>query len=418
MFLCAYVVLIFNSKNMKTSYGHLTYCTNIHAGESWPEHFTALQQNFPAIKNEVSAGVPLGIGLRLSNIASIELVKKEQLQLFKQWLKENNAYVFTMNGFPYGGFHNTIVKDQVHAPDWTTKERAEYTNRLFTILTEILPDDIDGGVSTSPLSYKYWFKTEEELAAAKKSATQNILEITWQLIDIKEKTGKILHIDIEPEPDGILETGVEFIEWFKKDLLPAGVKQIAGKYSVSDDEAERMIKEHVRLCYDICHFAIGYEPHAEIIKQLQREKIKTGKIQISAALKALMPNDTADRLQIKEAFARFNEPTYLHQVVASTNDAGLLRYSDLPQALEDVENTSVKEWRAHFHVPVFEKSFGLLQSTQSDICEVLSIHKENTITPHLEVETYTWEVLPELLKLPLQKSISRELQWVVDQLAL
>ncbi len=95
----------------------------------------------------------------------------------------------------------------------------------------------------------------------------------------------------------------------------------------------------------------------------------------------------------------------------------LCRYPDLRQALEDVENPSVKEWRAHFHVPVFEKDFGLLQSTQSDICEVLDIQKNNIITPHLEVETYTWEVLPDSLKLPLQKSISRELQWVVEQLS-
>ncbi len=402
---------------MITSKGHLTYCTNIHTGENWAEHFAAIQQNFPAIKNEVSPGASMGIGLRLSNIASLELAKKEQLQSFRQWLKENDAYVFTINGFPYGGFHNVHVKDQVHAPDWTTRERVEYTKRLFNILAELLPDNMDGGVSTSPLSYRYWFNTTEELAVAKETATQNILEITEHLIDLYRATRKMLHIDIEPEPDGVLETGSEFIEWFQKDLLPAGIKQIVATYSFSDGEAEKMIKTHVRLCYDICHFAIGYEPHAEIIKQLQQGGIKVGKIQISAALKALMRSDTSYRLKVKQAFAKFNEPTYLHQVVASKNDSGFLRYPDLPQALEDIENPSVKEWRAHFHVPVFEKDFGLLQSTQSDICEVLYIQKNNMITPHLEVETYTWEVLPEPLKLPLQKSISRELQWVAEQLS-
>src|SRR4028119_1228540 len=147
---------------MKTSKGHLTYCTNIHAGESWSAHFSALQQNFPAIKNEVSPDAPMGIGLRLSNIASLDLTKKEELTVFKQWLAENDSYIFTMNGFPYGGFHNTRVKDQVHAPDWTTRERVEYTKCLFTILADLLPDGLDGGVSTSPLSYRYWFKTAPE----------------------------------------------------------------------------------------------------------------------------------------------------------------------------------------------------------------------------------------------------------------
>ena len=402
---------------MQTSKGHLTYCTNIHAGESWPDHIAALQQNFPAIKNEVSPNAKMAIGLRLSNIASLELIKKEELQSFKRWLQANDSYVFTMNGFPYGGFHNTVVKDQVHAPDWTTNDRVEYTRRLLIILTELLPENMDGGVSTSPLSYRHWFKTTEELATARQTATKNILLITNDLITISKKTGKILHLDIEPEPDGILETGAEFIEWFQEDLLAEGTKQIAATFSVSDEDAEKMIKQHVCLCYDICHFAIGYEPHAEIIQQLQQAGIKVGKIQISAALKVLLPEEISYRSKVKDAFAAFNESTYLHQVIALKKDSDFLRYPDLPQALEDIENSSVKEWRAHFHVPIFEKDFGLLQSTQSDIAEVLNIQKNDTITPHLEVETYTWEVLPDSSKLPLQKSISRELKWVSDQLA-
>lgn len=300
-------------------------------GENWKEHFAAIQQNFPAIKNDVSPTAPMGIGLRLSNIASLELIKKEELQLFKQWLEENQAYIFTMNGFPYGGFHNKRVKDQVHAPDWRTGERVEYTKRLFNILAELLPGDLDGGVSTSPLSYRYWFDTSEEVTFAKETATQNVLEITEHLINIYKETGKILHLDIEPEPDGILETGPEFIEWFEKDLLAAGTKRIAATFSVPNDEAEKMIKSHVCLCYDICHFAIGYEPHREIINQLEQKEINVGKIQISAALKASFPNDASHRLDVKSAFEKFNEPTYLHQVVALKNDGDFLRYRDLPQ---------------------------------------------------------------------------------------
>src|ERR1700750_2490461 len=108
---------------MQTNKGHLTYCTNIHSGESWSEHFSSLQQYFPSIKAQFSPNQPMGIGLRLSNIASLDLIKKEDLQIFKMWLKDQQAYVFTMNGFPYGGFHHIKVKDQVHAPDWTNKER-------------------------------------------------------------------------------------------------------------------------------------------------------------------------------------------------------------------------------------------------------------------------------------------------------
>lgn len=403
---------------MKSAHGHLTYCTNIHAGENWMDHFAALQQHFPTIKNELSPTQPMGIGLRLSNTASVELLEGNNLPALKQWLHDCNAYVFTMNGFPYGGFHNMVVKDQVHAPDWTTSDRLDYTKRLFLILTELLLENVDGGISTSPLSYRFWFPSDDALGLAKELATNHILEIAEQLIDIYQSTGKRLHLDIEPEPDGILETGKEYIEWYQHYLLDAGVKRIASRYNVTHEAAEKMIKNHICLCYDVCHFAIGFENHEEVIKQLSSEGLLIGKIQISAALKAPMLADAAERLKVKQAFTSFNEPTYLHQVIALKNDGHLLRYRDLPEALMDADNTLVNEWRAHYHVPVFEEDLGVLQSTQSDIMELLDIHKNHSITNHLEVETYTWEVLSDTLKLPIDQSIIRELKWVNDHLAL
>jgi hypothetical protein len=395
---------------MLTKSGHLTYCTNIHAGESWPDHFAALQNYFPSIKNQASPKSPMGIGLRLSNEASMELIKEENLNNFKQWLQENNAYVFTMNGFPYGNFHRTKVKENVHTPDWLTEGRVAYTNRLFNILVSLLPDGMDGGVSTNPISYRHWFQTPEKLQAAKKSGTENMIRIVENLIQIHKNTGKILHLDVEPEPDGMLETGDEFIHWFENDLLKTGIPLIERKLNISSEEAEESIRQHLRLCYDVCHFAIGYESHQKVIQQLLQCKIKVGKIQISAALKALI--NPENKSKIKESFAHFNEPTYLHQVVAKMNDEKLLRYPDLPEAINDNQDDEVKEWRAHFHVPVFAKDFGLLGSTQDEIIKVLTIQKNNPFTEHLEVETYTWEVLPQDLKLPIGESICRELKWV------
>jgi hypothetical protein len=396
---------------MQTSYGHLTYCTNIHAGENWPDHFKALQKNFPFIKKAISPEGRMGIGLRLSHEASLELVKDAQLSAFKNWLSENNAYVFTMNGFPYGGFHHTKVKDQVHAPDWTTPDRLAYTLRLFQILEALLPEGVDGGISTSPLSYRYWFNSPQSLHKAKETATSQILTVVENLIDINRRSGKLLHLDIEPEPDGVIESGIEFVEWFEKNLLIQGNQRLAEKYQVSIPEAEELIKQHLRLCYDVCHFAIGYEPHDKMIKDLSAKGIKIGKFQISAALKAEMGN-VKDREPVKNAFSAFNETTYLHQVVARKDNGDMIRYRDLPEALADYQNSTVKEWRAHFHVPVSVKDFGILKSTQPDIVEVLKLQMQDKLTDHLEVETYTWEVLPEALKLPLQESITGELKWV------
>ncbi len=146
------------------------------------------------------------------------------------------------------------------------------------------------------------------------------------------------------------------------------------------------------------------------------QQIKVGKIQISAALKGIFSRSKSDRQEIIDGFRQFNEPTYLHQVVAKMNDGGLKRYSDLPQALQHADDTFVKEWRAHYHVPVFIDKYDALQSTQKDIQQVLQLHCAQPFTKHLEVETYTWDVLPQSLKLPLIQSITRELHWVLEEM--
>jgi len=402
---------------MKVNTGHLTYCTNIHAGKNWTEDFNALKQNFPEIKQSVSPGQPMGLGLRLSHEASMQLGNPGYLTEFKQWLQQNGAYVFTMNGFPYGDFHHAIVKENVHAPDWTTPERKDYTIRLFHILKSLLPTGMDGGISTSPLSYRHWFKNAADFDTAKQTATLNILEVVKVLIGIGNETGQLLHLDIEPEPDGILETGREFIDWFEHDLLMLGIPVIAEQFNLSHTDAENLLKKHVCLCYDICHFAIGYEDHKAVLLELEQKGIGVGKIQISAALKANLNGTELEKSLIKTNFATFNEPTYLHQVVALKEDGGLIRYPDLPPALEADEDEKVVQWRSHFHVPISVKEIGLLQSTQDDIVTLLGLQKAKPFTNHLEVETYTWEVLPEQMKLPIAQSISNELNWVIDTLA-
>jgi len=401
---------------MLTSAGHLTYCTNIHPGDDWSSHFLALKENFPLIKNELSPSAPMGIGLRVSYQASKELSGSAKLEEFKDWLIQEDAYVFTINGFPYGEFHHTEVKDHVHSPDWTTPKRLSYTLDLVTILSRLLPEEMDGGISTSPLSYRYWFENEEEREKAMHASTRNIIEVVEQMKRVKESTSKVLHLDIEPEPDGLLETGAEFMDWYENYLLPIGKLDLSNKLGISASDAENIIKEHVRLCYDVCHFALGYENHATVIKQLAVKGIKIGKLQISAALKAALPERMEDRSSFKAAFSSYNEPIYLHQVIALKDNGALLRYRDLPDALEDMDNMDVKEWRAHFHVPIFENDFGILQSTQADIIEVLTIQEELQLTKHLEVETYTWGVLPTELKLPIHQSIVRELRWVLPLL--
>jgi hypothetical protein len=399
---------------MKLAQYHLTYCTNIHPGERWSEVQQSLQTYLPPIRNALAPDQPFGIGLRLSYQATEDILAGNKLEEFQAWLTQNNYYVFTMNAFPYGGFHHQRVKDAVHHPDWTTPERLHYTLRSFEVLAKLLPQGMEGGISTSPLSYKLWYRDETTLDSVRDQATHHLAQVAEYLYRQHQSTGQLLHLDLEPEPDGLLETTQEVIDYFSNWLLPQGIPYLQQQLGVSPDEAERGLRTHIRICYDVCHFAVGYERPRDVFDRWQQSGIKVGKIQLSAALRAQLPAAITERTAVRQAFASLVESTYLHQVIARSADEELIRYNDLPNALEHIAEPHVREWRTHFHVPIFVAEYGALAATQSDIEEVLAILREEELTQHLEVETYTWEVLPPEIRLGLAESITRELQWVQD----
>ncbi|WP_162425931.1 metabolite traffic protein EboE [Pontibacter pudoricolor] len=397
---------------------HLTYCTNIHTGENWKDVFASLKQYLPEVKKQLSPDAPFGVGLRLSNLASQELLIGNNLTEFKSWLDAEGLYVFTMNGFPYGSFHNQEVKDAVHKPDWTTQNRLAYTIRLAYILAELLPEGMEGGISTSPLSYKPWLGfNKERFKEVFEVSALHLAMVTEELLYLKESKGKTIHIDIEPEPDGLLENTQEVIHFYQKWLLYIGCKRLACTKGMSPDDAVNALLNHIRVCYDVCHFALAYEAPEDTFAKLQAAGIQIGKIQLSAALKTELPTGEAARTELAKKLQPFAESTYLHQVVERDVFGKLNYYSDLPYALQHIQKPTAAEWRTHFHVPLFTSTYNGLNSTQDDVETVLNyISERPELTQHLEVETYTWEVLPEDLKSDLTTSIARELEWVLQQI--
>jgi hypothetical protein len=396
------------------SNSHLSYCTNIHAGESWEAVFESVKTYCIPLKKKVSPHKPFGIGLRLSYQAASELIAENHLLIFKDWLQKNEMYVFTMNGFPYGNFHNEVIKDKVHLPDWTSPDRLNYTELLFNILSQLLPPDIEGGISTSPLSYKHWYATENSLTEAKRTATSQLITVVAQLVKIQESKGKMMHLDIEPEPDGIIESSDEYIAFFEDYLLKEGASLLAKNLLCSLIQAQEYIRNHIQLCYDVCHFSIGFEESDEVIRKMQKHGLNIGKLQISAALKCTVSENTTVE-QLQKCLKTFDEPTYLHQAVIKTKEGALLKFKDLKNGIEAISRDDFRELRTHFHVPIFVEDYQLLQSTQNDITTILRSWHKNEFTRHLEIETYTWQVLPIHLQTDLDQSIERELKWVLDK---
>lgn len=381
---------------------HLTYCTNIHPGDDWQQTFESLEQYVLKVKNEISPNAPFGIGLRLSNKASEELGQGDTLRTFKTWLADKQLYVFTMNGFPYGNFHKERVKDMVHAPDWTTDERVQYTMRLFDQLAFLVPNGLSGGISTSPISYKHWHANTSSIEEVLKKGAANLTKIISHLSKIEKDTGVYLHLDIEPEPDGLLENSDEVVHFFTRYLLPMAKNSLG----LGEKEAEGLVYRYINICYDICHFSLAYEEPEVSFRKFRDAGIQVGKIQVSSALKILFGE--TDSAQIWAALALFNEPTYLHQVTEK-KEGTVRTYNDLPLVLANKKEFS--ELRSHFHVPIFLERFEKLYSTQDQIIKVVDYLKREKVSEHLEIETYTWDVLPPALKTNLSDSIIREMDW-------
>lgn len=398
----------------------LTYCANIHPGETLDEVEGNIRTYAAAVKKEVAPDAPMGIGLRLSNRAAEELTGNEAgLENFCNLLENHGLYAFTINGFPYGNFHRQRVKDEVYKPDWRTAERRIYTERLADILARLLPAGVEGSISTSPISYKPWLENRDARDDALRAGSRHLAEIAFRLFEQRERTGQLIHIGIEPEPDCLIENTAETISFFEEWLWTYGARRLTRKQGLTSTQAEDILREHIRLCYDTCHFAVEFESPQEALTAFARAGVRLSKIQISAALRVpLGKPDAADRQATRkalvEALEPFAESTYLHQVVARTPDGTLRRYRDLPDALPCLVAEDAEEWRIHYHVPVFIDRFPHFYSTQADIEVTLAQVLREASCSHLEIETYTWEVLPDPLKTDIVPSIVREYAWVMD----
>ena len=372
--------------------GHLAYCTNIHPAESWEETQRVLATHAMKVRDLVApAEKPYAIGLRLSARAARELLQGDSLARFKDWLESENSYVFTINGFPYGDFHGTRVKEKVYQPDWTTPERLEYTKELFTIVSELVPPGVAGSVSTLPGSFKAFHADESMIR-------ENLIELSGFIEALSDVSGRDLHLGLEPEPLGHFENTEETLRFFDRLLNDA-----------DDDE---QIKRRIGINYDCCHFALEYEDTRHSLAVLHGEGLRISKIHLSAAL-AVDPRQTG----AIDAVRPFDEPTYLHQVMERHPDGRISRHPDLPDGIvAHDQGSDAEQWRIHFHIPLDHEPQAPLRSTGQHADETLRYCREHPdVCDHFEIETYTWSVLPGSMQRPVEEQIAGEYRWVFDR---
>ena len=396
--------------DLGTGYGNLTYSTLVHPGDTWEDMKASLQQYVPEVKKRISPDKPFGVSLRLAN-SSVEtlMAQPQERAWLKKFLTDNDLYIFTINAFPYGPFKNVVVKENVYEPDWTTDQRTKYTMNIADILAEVTREIDEPTIQTAPLAYRP--KVTDQ--AYQDKFNENIYRVIAHLMNLEKRTGRRIKLAVEPEPYCFLETIPETVEWFQRKIYSLQAAQQISKISGNPlSEVFGAVRRYLGVVLDICHQSVEFEDITGDIELLSQAGIPIFKLQEAAALR--VDNVTPE---IVEELKKYTGTIYLSQTTELRNGV-ITRFLNLEDAIAAWEkDPGPREWRTHFHVPVFIDSLGPFKTTRSGIDDALRVHAKTPLSNHLEIETYTWDVLPAHLKTgDITEYVVRELEYVRDEL--
>ena len=386
---------------------HLTYCLNIHPGETWADVERAVRTYACRVRDSLGCVEPFGLGLRLSHLAVEQLAEPGALQAFQRLLRDERLYVFTVNGFPYGPFHGVPVKQDVYAPDWRTEERVAYTIALAELLAQLLPEGVPGSISTVPGTYRAWCRGPED----RREILRGLGRAALAFAEIAGRTGKQVRLALEPEPDCLWDRTDQMVKLFGETLPDEWSRLVAEGCGVPIGQARVALEQHLGVCLDTCHQAVCFEDVAGALESLRDHAVPVAKVQVSAAPFA-RENTLASRGQL----AAFADSVYLHQCAVRTADGAVRRFQDLAQALQAAESLPGEcEVRTHAHIPLSVSGWQDLGSTRTALDDRFFRLLAQGLTPHVEVETYTFDVLPEPLReRGVVASVASELNWFLD----
>ncbi len=390
--------------------GHLTYSTLVHPADDWEQLYHSLVTYLPKVKARIAGNRSFGVCIRLSASSAETLAASAaERNKLKRFLDDNDMYIYTANAFPYGAFKGTVVKEQVYEPDWRSQERARYTINVAEVLAEVCPPGIAPSIQSAPLGFKPRVTGNDVVA----SYTDHVLAVVAHLIALEDRTGCTVQLALEPEPYCFLETTDETIAYFRDHLYSgAAVEKLAKLARVPIAEANEALRRHLGIVYDICHQAVEYENISQSLQKLVDAGVPIFKFQEAAALH--IPEVTQP---VVDTLKRYAKTIYLTQTIQK-QDGKLTKFLNVDDAIAAFEKEpGPREWRTHIHVPVFLDDLGQFRTTRFAIEDGLKFHKRNPLSHHLEVETYTWDMLPDSLKSSdIVDYICRELEWVRGQL--
>jgi len=378
---------------------HLTYCLNVHPGGTLSEAEAAVFERAPRVFGEFSrltgVGGPYGLGIWLSAAAASELAVPKAEALARR-LAEAGLYALTFNGFPYGRFHGTRVKEKVYRPDWADELRYQYTTALADIMVRLTPESVRGTISTLPVTFRPW-ADEARLAAA----VENLVEAAGYLDVLRDTTGREIALALEPEPGCYLERTDDVLRFFAERLVPTARANLPG-------DGEATLRRHVGVCLDTVHAAVMGEDPREAVARYAAAGIRVAKVQLGAALRARVGPEGPP-----EALHAFQDEVYLHQTIVATPDGRELYFNDLPEPLA-MDPPPRGEWRVHFHVPLAWEGEGPVSPCHGVDANFLAAALDAGCE-HFESEIYTLDIFPAA-EHSKEAILARDLAWVWQRL--
>jgi hypothetical protein len=392
---------------MELAGGHFAYSTLVHPGDTWAEMRDSVETYAPLVKARVSPNGSYGLSLRISGESAAYLTANPDEQLgFCNWLNANDMYVFTVNAFPYGPFKGRTVMEQVYEPDWSTEERVQYTIEVADILARITPSTISPSIQSAPLAFRPNVTRGEQVDRL----TENVLRVVAHLIQLERDTGRRVKLALEPEPFCFLETTDETVRYFQDHIWSAeGIAILMRLTSLPASEVAGLVRRHLGVVFDICHQSVQFEDIAASLRMLRDAGLPIFKLQVASAL--MVPEVSEHAV---DALTAFTNTIYLSQTTES-RDGQLTRRLNLSDAIEGWRTNPIgsREWRTHFHVPVFLDDLGGFRTTRGEIEKALAVHRDTPLSDHVEIETYTWDVLPAEFKSgDITDYVTREIDWV------
>jgi sugar phosphate isomerase/epimerase len=352
---------------------HLGYCTNVHPAEDLAGILAQLDAYAAGARRRLDGAV-VGLGLWLAAPVAAALADAPaSRRRLRRELDARGFEVVTVTGFPYRPFgesqpmqlvgigpsQRSSAKYAGYEPDWTSRDRLEYTLNLARVLADLLPDDAArGSVSTLPLGWR-----EDWDAAAAATAGRLLDELAEGLTEVAWRTGRLIRVGFEPAPGCVAETAEQAV-----------------------DALRGVDTDRIGICLDLSHLAGTWEEPAQALATLARAGLPVVKVQVSAAL------EVADPAAAGPALRRYAEPRRLcagadGRQIRSRSGAGT---DDLDGALEQ---ELPGPWRVHHHLPVHAQLAPPLGTTIGVVRAAFDelVGGGTAGCDHFDVETYGWQ---------------------------